>query len=148
VDDGYLASLKTLAEAEGLARHVHWPGMITGDAKWGALAGAEAFVLPSHQENFGLAIVEALACGAPVLISDRVNIWSELVADQAALVEPATPEGATRLLERWLLLPADTRKAMRAAARVSFEKRFELNSTVQHLDEQLSVLAGSVERRV
>ena len=60
--------------------------MLTGDLKWGALHAAEAFILPSHQENFGIAVVEALACGKPVLISDKVNIWREIEADGACLV--------------------------------------------------------------
>jgi glycosyltransferase involved in cell wall biosynthesis len=140
VDDRYLATLKTLAQAEGIGASVHWPGMLTGDAKWGALANAEAFVLPSYQENFGIAVVEALACGTPVLISNRVNIWSELDADDVALVEPPTQEGITRLLERWLLLTADARTKMGDAARASFEKRFEIGFAAQHLTEQLSSL--------
>ncbi len=60
--------------------------MLTGDLKWGALHAAEVFVLPSHQENFGIAVVEALACGKPVLISDKVNIWREIAADGAGSV--------------------------------------------------------------
>src|SRR6185369_16511419 len=52
---------------------VFWPGLLSGDAKWGAFHGCEAFVLPSHQENFGIAVAEALACGKPVLISNQVN---------------------------------------------------------------------------
>jgi glycosyltransferase involved in cell wall biosynthesis len=95
LDERYLSTLKTLAQAEGIGANVHWPGMLTGDAKWGALANAEAFVLPSYQENFGIAVVEALACGTPVLISDRVNIWHELDTDKVALIEPATHDGIT-----------------------------------------------------
>ncbi len=58
--------------------NISFVGMLSGDRKWGALYGCEAFVLPSHQENFGIAVVEALACGKPVLISDQVNIWRDL----------------------------------------------------------------------
>ncbi len=67
--------------------------MLTGDLKWGAFRAAEAFVLPSHQENFGIAVVEALACGKPVLISDKVNIWREIVEDGAGLCRPRHPGG-------------------------------------------------------
>jgi glycosyltransferase involved in cell wall biosynthesis len=81
---------------------VHAVGMLSGAAKWGALYGCEAFVLPSHQENFGIAVVEALACGKPVLISDQVNIWREIVEDGAGLVEGDTEEGVEKLLKKFL----------------------------------------------
>ena len=77
----------------GLADRVHWPGMLKGDAKWGAFAVSDAFILPSHQENFGIAVAEALACGRPVLISDQVNIAPEIEADGCGFVEHDTLEG-------------------------------------------------------
>ena len=75
--------------------------MLQGDAKWGAFYAAEVFALPSHQENFGVAVAEALACGTPVLISNKVNIWQEIAEDGVGLVEEDDLEGTTRLLERW-----------------------------------------------
>ena len=64
-----------------LASHnpkIHFSGMLTGNAKWGAFYNCEAYLLPSHQENFGIAIVEAMACKKPVLITKNVNIWNEI----------------------------------------------------------------------
>ena len=60
--------------------------MLTGDVKWGAFPAAEIFALPSHQENFGIPVVEALACALPVLITDKVNIWREIESDGAGLI--------------------------------------------------------------
>jgi glycosyltransferase involved in cell wall biosynthesis len=80
---------------------IHAVGMLEGDAKWGALYGCEAFILPSHQENFGIAVVEALGCGRPVLISDKVNIWREISEDGAGLVEEDSVEGTERLFARF-----------------------------------------------
>lgn len=57
---------------------IHFPGMLTGNVKWGAFYNCEAYLLPSHQENFGIAIVEAMACNKPVLITKNVNIWKEI----------------------------------------------------------------------
>ena len=72
---------------------ITFTGMLSGNLKWGAFAAAEAFILPSHQENFGIAVAEALACGTPVLISDQVNIWREIVQDGSGLGRQGRPRG-------------------------------------------------------
>ena len=81
--------------------------MLSGDLKWGAPQSASAFILPSHQENFGIAVVEALASGTPVLISDKVNIWREIAAAEAGFVAPDSEAGSTQLLKQWLALSID-----------------------------------------
>jgi glycosyltransferase involved in cell wall biosynthesis len=121
---GWRAKLEAKAAELKVADRIHWPGMLAGDAKWGAFYSAEAFILPSHQENFGIAVAEALACNAPVLMSDKVNIFDEVQKDGAALVEPDTLDGTTALIRRWLALSADEKSAMRVAARRCFESRF------------------------
>src|SRR5215212_3064713 len=108
--------LRELAAQLGIGERVVWTGMLNGDLKWGALHAAEVFALPSHQENFGLAVVEALACGVPVLISREVNIWREVVESSAGLAEPDSIEGTTALLQQWLEAPPVERKQMRVAA--------------------------------
>jgi glycosyltransferase involved in cell wall biosynthesis len=123
---GLREELQAIADATGFGDRVHWPGMLKGDAKWGAFAACEAFVLPSHQENFGIAVAEALACGRPVLISDQINIAPEIAADGCGLVEPDTIEGTLRLLERWLALSPDKREAMRQQALTTFAKRYDM----------------------
>jgi len=114
--------------AEG---RVHWPGMLLGEAKWGALAACEAFVLTSHQENFGIAVVEALACGKPVLISNQINIAPDIESDGCGLVEPDTSEGATRLLHRWLTLTPEQRAAMSQQALITFATRYDMRKNAE-----------------
>lgn len=143
VDQAFLASLKAIATHAGAADRVHWTGMLTGDAKWAALKEAEAFILPSYQENFGIAVAESLAVGTPVLLSDRVNIWREVVEANAALVEPPTPEGTERLMSRWLALDPDSRAAMGAAATRCFQARFEVTHAARNLANELSALIRS-----
>lgn len=94
------SSLKT--ENCKVAPSILFPGMLRGDAKWGAFYGCEAFVLPSHQENFGIAVVEALACAKPVLISDKVNIWREIESHHAGLIAQNTEEGTSKMLHQFL----------------------------------------------
>lgn len=130
---GWKAELEKRAAALGIADRIVWPGMLGGDVKWGAFRCADAFVLPSHQENFGLAVAEALAAGCPVLISDKVNIWREIAEDQAGLVETDTPEGTTRLLSEWFKVDAASRDRMRTKAVDCFNKRFEIRRSAQSL---------------
>jgi glycosyltransferase involved in cell wall biosynthesis len=101
---------------------------------------AEAFVLPSHQENFGVAVAEALSCGVPVLISDKVNIWREIAAAGAGLVDTDDLEGTRRLLVRWLALSNGAQQAMREPARRLFVGQFTVNAMaaglINLIDEQ------------
>jgi glycosyltransferase involved in cell wall biosynthesis len=130
-DDGYRRHLQQMAAAsDGM---ISFPGMLSGDLKWGALSAAEAFVLPSHQENFGIAVVEALACGTPVLISNKVNIWREIEADGAGYVENDDLAGTVALLNRWLATPAEIRFAMKQKATNCFASRFEIERATDSL---------------
>lgn len=126
--DGWVPRLRARAAALGVAERITWPGMLQGDIKWGAFHAAEAFVLPSHQENFGIAVAEALGCGLPVLISDKVNIWREIEADGAGLVATDTAEGTLQLLQRWLALEPASRSAMAERARRSFAHRYTVQA--------------------
>lgn len=123
--------LQRTAATAGIASRIHWPGMITGDAKWGAFYGAEAFILPSHQENFGIAVAEAMACGTPVLLSDKVNIAEEIAADGAGLMEMDTPEGTLKLLQRWIATSPQDRNRMGELAQRSFHLRYDMQQTAK-----------------
>ena len=121
----YLNKLKALAPAD-----VTWTGMLTGDMKWGAFHASKAFALSSHQENFGVAVVEALAAGLPVLISDQVNIWREIKQDGAGLVAPDTLAGTESLLQQWFALSQAEQSAMSQCAVDCFNNRFEIHKAV------------------
>ena len=141
---GLQARLEARAERLGIADRVYWPGMLQGAAKYGAFRAAEAFVLPSHQENFGIVVAEALACGTPVLISDQVNIWREIQDSGVGLVEPDTLEGTKRLLDRWLSLQPAERQAMASVAEEVFQQRFSLRRSA----ESIHALAEILNRRL
>ena len=130
-NEKYLLQLTELAASS--AAPITFTGMLSGNLKWGAFSAADAFVLPSHQENFGIAVVEALACGVPVLISNKVNIWREIVNDGAGLADEDDLAGVTRLLNRWIDLPAAERDTMRTNARNCFVRHFEINRATDSL---------------
>ena len=128
---GWRAELEEKAAAAGIADRVHWPGMVHDDVKWGAYYGCEAFVLPSHQENFGISVAEALACGKPALLADKVNIADDVRATGAAFVESDTYEGTLRLLERWLCTSPAEREQMAANALACFSTRYDMTENAK-----------------
>jgi len=123
---GWRPELEAIASRGGIADRVHWPGMLRGAEKWGAFAACEAFVLPSHQENFGIAIVEALACGRPVLLSEPINIAADLAGHGCALVAPDTLDGTRDLLARWMGTPHAERTAMSDRALHTFRQHYDM----------------------
>lgn len=140
---GLRPALEAQVAAAGLAARVHWTGMLKGDAKWGALRNAEALFLPSHQENFGIVVAEALACGVPVLISDKINIWREIVADGAGLVGPDTEAGASAVLQQFLALTPEGKSDMKARARGCYTLRFDVRKATEAMFNAIArVTAG------
>ncbi len=120
---------------------IHFTGILQGDAKWGALHCCEALILPSHQENFGIAVAEALSCGRPVLISDKVNIFREVEAARAGLVTSNDMEGVTSLLQCWVKLEIlDCHEMARNAQRL-FHERFHNKTIALHLLKVLKQVA-------
>lgn len=103
--EGYQAEMRALAQDLGIADRVLFPGLISGDLKLGAFADADLFVLPSYAENFGGVIIEALACGLPVVISDQVNIHRELSDAGAATVVQCSIDAVTAGIESALADP-------------------------------------------
>ncbi|MGN6291487.1 MAG: glycosyltransferase [Chitinophagaceae bacterium] len=132
----YGTALKALAQS---VKSIIFPGMITGDAKWGAFYGAEAFILPSHQENFGISVVEALACGQPVLITDKINIWREIYELDAGIVAPDTFQGVSDMLKEWFSTPIEQKTEMRDNALSAFSKCFSIEDAVKRMAAMISI---------
>jgi glycosyltransferase involved in cell wall biosynthesis len=139
---GLREGLNYRAAQLGIARRITWTGMLSGAMKWGALRAAEIFVLPSHQENFGIAVAEALSAGVPALISNKVNIWREIEGDGAGIVCEDTLEGTCVLLQAYVEMPAEKQQAMRGAAGLCFESRFEIKKAAQTLHAVLASVMG------
>ncbi len=100
--DGFRERLEGIAAQMGMSDRVLFTGPLYGDAKWAAYRDADVFVLPSQNENFGNTAAEAVACGTPVLVTDRCGI-APLVAERAGLVVPhdsaALESGLAKILE-------------------------------------------------
>lgn len=137
---GWQPHLMQLADALGVGARVHWPGLVQGRAKAAAFYHAEAFILPSHQENFGMVVAEALSCGTPVMISDKVNIWREVEQAGAGLVAQDTVDGTKKMLRDFLAMAPSARASMASAAIALYNAQFSVESAAEDL---LAVLKGS-----
>lgn len=82
----YEARLRQYSERLGIASSITFTGFLPGEAKWSAMAAADVFVLPSHQENFGIAVAEAMQAGLPVIVSRAVNISPAIAAAGAGII--------------------------------------------------------------
>jgi glycosyltransferase involved in cell wall biosynthesis len=118
-DRGYAQRVHGMVEGLGLSGSVMFTGMLTGEAKMAALCDADIWVLPSYAENFGVAVVEAMAAGLPVVISDRVDIHAEITAAEAGLVVPCAVEPLARALLRLLTDPGERARLGRRAREVA-----------------------------
>ena len=129
---------RQIKELASVSDKILFPGMLSGDAKWGAFYVCEAFVLPSHQENFGIAVVEALACRKPVLISNQVNIWREIDGEGAGIVSEDNAEGTFYGLKTWCAMSRDEKDSMAFNAESAYNKFFSVEKATDLLLEAIS----------
>ena len=120
-DAGYVTGMKQMAARLGIADRVEWAGHLDGDAKLHAIAQAGVFALPSINENFGIAVVEALASGLPVIVSRGVAIHKEVEAAGAGIVADDVQTVANALTA---LRDAAARERMGRQARLLAERAF------------------------
>ncbi len=130
-------ALEAQARELGVADRIVWAGVISEQLRAGARHSGGVFVLSSHTENFGLSIVESLAYGQPVVITDKVNIWREIYIHGAAIVGSDTVEETTAALKRYLDLPPGEFARMQQNAVRCFEECFHLPVVTRHLTDAL-----------
>jgi glycosyltransferase involved in cell wall biosynthesis len=85
-ENNYEKKVRGWLEDEGILDRVTFTGMLTGEEKLETFCGSDIFVLPSYSENFGMAVIEAMACGIPIIISNRVGVHREVERSKAGLV--------------------------------------------------------------
>ena len=136
---GLTPQLQGLAVDLGIEKRVHWAGMLTGDVKWGAFRSAEFFVLPSHQENFGIAVVEAMSLSVPVLITKKVNIWREVVNSGSGYVVDDDVNEISLGLQHMCELSHAQLEDMGLKAKACFAERFDLEKNAMEMLKCLNV---------
>lgn len=116
-------NLRAKAERLGLVNDVLWPGFLGGREKLSALAASTVFVLPSYSENFGIALVEALAAGLPCISTSGVAVSEDIRERDAGLVVPPQAAAITEALDK-LLESTELRQRLSFNARQLAHDRF------------------------
>jgi glycosyltransferase involved in cell wall biosynthesis len=138
---GYKESLRSLAKGKGGAEKVLFPGWLDGPEKASAFQDAALFALPSRQENFGLAVIEALACGVPALVSEHVNLAPEIAGFSLGWVTSLEPDSFSATLAK-TLRNQEERKRRGEAGRNFVARQFSWAKLAVDLTDLYHSVAG------
>jgi glycosyltransferase involved in cell wall biosynthesis len=141
IDDGALSPFLDQADSIGISSRVTYVGHVSGDRArqvWGA---ADAFILPSHSEGFSMAVLEALGCRLPTVITTACN-FPELETDDAGIVVPPTVDGVEAGLRGLLERSDEQRRALGQRGRALVESRYTWDVQARRLAEVYDWLIG------
>jgi glycosyltransferase involved in cell wall biosynthesis len=124
----YLSKVISWVKQYNIEAHVTFFDSLYGEEKMEALTGSDIFILPSYSENFGVAVIEALACGLPVIISNKVGIHNDIARHNAGLIVDTTHESVYNALLA-LLDNAELQKTIIKNGKELILKQFDINST-------------------
>ena len=140
-EDAYVSEMTELARSLGIAPSVEWLGHVTGPRKLAALERAHAFVLPSVNENFGIAPVEALAAGLPVVLTRGVAIHREVEAADAGIIAGDDADSLAKALIH--LRDATVRSTLSANAERLARDKFSIESMQRGLVQMYKQILGA-----
>ena len=131
-NEGYGSKVRRWCVEQGIHDRVLFVDHLGHEEVKEAYVDADVFVLSSYTENFGLTVVEAMACGIPVVISDQVNIWREVQAAKAGLVVSLDPNTIAEAVCRLLGDPKEA-EATGLRGRIATEKLYAWPPIVKQL---------------
>jgi glycosyltransferase involved in cell wall biosynthesis len=140
-DEGYYKlCLEIISKNPELKELVKWNNFVQGEEKIKLIDGCDAFILPSHQENFGISVVEALSLSKPVLISNKININETIKVEFCGFVEEDTLDGCIRLLNKYYSLNMNQKKKMAINSKNTFLKHYSIENYANNLQKQIQLL--------
>ncbi|MGU3472493.1 glycosyltransferase [Paenibacillus sp. D51F] len=145
-DENYGQKVKEWLAKANLSDFVIFTGMLTGRDKLAVLRDADVFILPSYTENFGISVVEAMACEVPVVISDKVNIWREVVQEGAGRAVPCDPGKVAEAVSEILNNP-ELGAEMGRQGKQLVEKYYEWSQVGVQLEQEYRQLIGKSGRQ-
>jgi glycosyltransferase involved in cell wall biosynthesis len=144
-NDEYGQQVRERVQELGVASSIHFIGALTGDDTLNAYVDADVFALPSYTENFGMTVIEALACSLPVVISDQVNIHAEVSGADAGIVTRCDVSEVTQALQALLTDPG-RRHAMGLAGRRLVESQYTWPPIAEELTKQYEAVIARNSR--
>ena len=124
----YKNKIITLSNSLNLNKNIFWADTILGDLKWGAISASSAMVLPSHGENFGVSLVEAMSCSKPVLTTSKVNIHRDILNCKAGFVSQNNSKSFSKIIAKFISLNEKRNSEFSKKSFECFEKNFNLYS--------------------
>ncbi len=143
-DEGYGKKLRNLIEQKKVQGHITFVDFVDEKDKLELLGDSEIFCLPSRQENFGIAMIEAMAAGLPVVISDQVNLSHEIKLAGAGLITSLDSKELTSVLLE-LLNNDQLRTSMIQNGKAFVKENYQWQSVAQKWLETYETLTDSKE---
>lgn len=132
---GYQQQIESIVAQHNISDRLIWTGMLRGDDRIAALTDADLFCLPSDHENFGVAVIEALAAGTPVIVSDEVGLRDRIAeAGVGEVVPNRNPKALAEALDHWID-DDDRREAAGGRARPFVWANFDWQRIAAHWGE-------------
>jgi glycosyltransferase involved in cell wall biosynthesis len=138
---GYQAELEALTAELGLTQQVTFTGMLTGEKKKAAFGNAELFVLPTHSENFGIAVAEALAHAVPV-VTTKGAPWQDLSTYQCGWWIDDNQQALASALTEGMQMSSQERQAMGLRGRKLVETKYSWDSIAKEMSSVYRWILG------
>ena len=132
-DSDYVMRITKMLRDLGVFDRTTITGQLDDDEKLAVLRDADVFVLPSYGENFGISVVEAMACGLPVLISDKVGIWREIAEAEAGIVTTCQSEKIANAIQMLLSDPG-LRMALGQRGKMLVGAQFSIDRMAERME--------------
>ena len=137
-NNSYQNNLKILSKNLGLHNKVIWSNTLIKKQKWAILKNAEAMVLSSHGENFGMSIAESLSMNVPVITTNKVNIHNILTKTKSGFIANNTEKSFYLSLKKFLSLNKNDKTKMKLNASRCFQKYFDIENNLHSITKILN----------